>query len=249
MTVAVDEAVVWHDVECGGYAEDLPLWRELAADCGGPVLEIGCGTGRVALDLARGGHSVTGVDNDPRLVAALRERAAGLDLRALVADARRLDLPREFALVAAPMQVMQLLREPADRAAMLGAADRCARPGGRVAVSIVEGVPAGGGEMAQPLPDVAEVEGWVYSSLPLEIVDEGETMLVTRLRQTVSPAGELTEFVDETRLAVLDAEAVEREARLAGLRTVGRRDVPDTEAHLGSAVVLLERAPDAGQGG
>jgi 2-polyprenyl-3-methyl-5-hydroxy-6-metoxy-1,4-benzoquinol methylase len=77
-----DERVIWHDVECGGYGADLPLWRELAARCGGPVLEVGCGTGRVALDLARRGHSVTGVDTDPQLVTALRERAHGLDLRA-----------------------------------------------------------------------------------------------------------------------------------------------------------------------
>ena len=55
-----DEAVIWHDVECGAYAADLPLWRELAAGRSGPVLEIGCGTGRVALDLARDGHAVTG---------------------------------------------------------------------------------------------------------------------------------------------------------------------------------------------
>jgi hypothetical protein len=85
------------------------------------------------------------------------------------------------------------------------------------------------------------VEGWVYSSLPLELADEGDAMLVTRLRQTVSPAGELTDSVDEIRLAVIDAEALEREARDAGLRPAGRREVPDTETHFGSTVVLLAR--------
>ena len=130
----MDERVIWHDVECGGYGADLPLWRELAKQCGGPVLEIGCGTGRVALDLARRGHSVTGVDTDARLVAALRERAHGLHLRAEVADARTLELPADFALVAAPMQVLQLLRDPADRAAALASAARCLVPGGMVAI-------------------------------------------------------------------------------------------------------------------
>ena len=39
------ELVVWHDLECGGYDADLPLWRELAADADGPVLDLGAGTG------------------------------------------------------------------------------------------------------------------------------------------------------------------------------------------------------------
>ena len=242
MTVVADERVIWHDVECGGYGEDLPLWRELAAECGGPVLEVGCGTGRVALDLARRGHSVTGVDNEASLVDALRERARAeaLELTARVADARTLDFPAQFALVAVPMQMIQLL-DPGDRGAAFQALAPCLARGGRLAVSIVEGVPEGGGEFAQPLPDVAEVDGWVYSSLPLEIVDEGDAMLVTRLRQVVSPAGDLTEAVDETRLAVLDAETLEREARGAGLQPAGRREVPDTERHVGSAVVLLAK--------
>ena len=51
--------VIWHDIECGGYAADLPLWRELAAAEAGPVLDVGAGAGRVALELARHGHAVT----------------------------------------------------------------------------------------------------------------------------------------------------------------------------------------------
>ena len=49
----ISEIVMWHDIECGGYAEDFALWRELAAEAGGPVLDIGAGTGRVSIDLAR----------------------------------------------------------------------------------------------------------------------------------------------------------------------------------------------------
>ena len=109
-----------------------------------------------------------------------------------------------------------------------------------MAISIVEGIPEGGGELAQPLPDVAEIDGWVYSSLPLEIEADGAAMRVTRLRQVVSPAGELTERVDETHLAVLDAATLEAEAREAGLRPAGRREVPSTPDHVGSVVVILE---------
>ena len=52
-------AVIWHDLECGGYVEDLTLWQSLADEQGDPVLDVGAGTGRVALALARRGHRVT----------------------------------------------------------------------------------------------------------------------------------------------------------------------------------------------
>ena len=73
-----EERVVWHDLECRD-DRDLPLWLELAAATpGGRVLDIGCGTGRVALPLAHAGHPVTAVDIDAALLAALARRALAL---------------------------------------------------------------------------------------------------------------------------------------------------------------------------
>nr|MDQ6915231.1 class I SAM-dependent methyltransferase [Actinomycetota bacterium] len=104
MTASPSEAVVWHDVECGGYDADLPLWRELAAAADGPVLEIGAGTGRVALDLARRGYDVVALDRDAELLAALEARAhaADLDVATLCADARAFEVDRSFALCVVP---------------------------------------------------------------------------------------------------------------------------------------------------
>ena len=68
------EAAIWHDVECGSYTADLELWEELSGE-GAAVLDLGCGTGRVALHLARRGRRVTGLDRDPQLLAALELRA------------------------------------------------------------------------------------------------------------------------------------------------------------------------------
>src|SRR6185312_377515 len=92
--------VVWHDVECASYVEDLPLWRSLAAEYGDPVLDVGAGTGRVTLDLARAGYRVTALDRDAELLAEL-ERRVGRNseivtvtsqVTTVVADARELDL-------------------------------------------------------------------------------------------------------------------------------------------------------------
>ena len=68
--------VLWHDLECGDYAEDLPLWRALADEAGGSVLDIGAGTGRVTLDLAAGGVPVVALDADASLLEALAQRGA-----------------------------------------------------------------------------------------------------------------------------------------------------------------------------
>ena len=95
---AVADAVVWHDLECGSYSADLPLWRELAGaappDDPGPVLEIGAGTGRVALALAREGVRVTALERDPELLDALAARAGELPVEPVLGDARELALDR-----------------------------------------------------------------------------------------------------------------------------------------------------------
>jgi SAM-dependent methyltransferase len=238
-------SVIWHDLECGAYEGDLELWRELAGSAGGPILDLGCGSGRVALDLARAGHRVHGLDLDPLLVAALNDRAAGAGLPASASagDARGFALEEEFAMVLAPMQLIQLLDTPAERIAALACARRHLRPGGIAAISIVDGFPAELTEEAPPpLPDARELDGWVYSSLPLDAGLPEGTIVVRRLRQAVSPAGELSEELDEIPLRLLSAGIVESEAREAGLAPAGRRAIGPTDAHVGSTVVLLERS-------
>ena len=155
---------VWHDVECAAYTADLGVWRSLADDADGPILDVGCGTGRVALDLAQEGFDVTGVDSDPELVDALRVRAQerGLRVETVAADARSVELGSLFALVIAPMQVVQLLGGKDGRARMLAAVRRHLRPHGVFAVALAN--PFDGWsdtESLPPLPDVREEVGWV----------------------------------------------------------------------------------------
>jgi SAM-dependent methyltransferase len=234
-------SAIWHDVECRGYEADLALWEELADSAEGPILDLGCGTGRVGVHLARREHLVTGIDRDPALVAAFDERTDGLPAMARVADARRFGLNREFGLALAPMQLVQLFAGESERVACLSCVAAHLRPGGLAAFAIVEEMPAEIADPSPPLPDVREADGWVYSSLPLEtVVGDGE-IVVRRLRQTVSPGGELSDEVDEVRLRRLSADRLEREAEEAGLRPTGRRAIPPTDAHVGSTVVLLEK--------
>ena len=241
--VGVIQEALWHDVECASYEADLDLWRELAVAARGPVLELGCGTGRVALDLAAHGHDVTGVDSDPALVRELaaRARERGLRVHADAGDARVLALGARFALAIAPMQVVQLLGGAAGRAAMLAAVRMHLEHGGLLAVALAdpfEGIPAE--DVRPPLPDVREEDGWIYSSMPIAVRVDGATVAIDRLRQTVSPSGELTESMFTIELDRVGAAELEQEGRAAGFTVRERRFVPPTEDYVGSAVVMLE---------
>ena len=236
-------SVAWHDVECAAYAADLELWRRLAAESGGPVLDLGCGTGRVALDLAARGHAVTAVDADAELVAELGRRARERDLRVdcLAADARTLALGARFGLALAAMQVVQLLGGRPGRLAFLARARDHLEPGARLGAALAdpfETVPPA--DALPPLPDVAEVEGWVLSSRPVEVREEPEGVSVHRLRQLVSPTGDITEELSTVLLESVSAEELEGEAEEAGLAPAGRHQVPATSDYVGSTVVLLE---------
>ena len=239
----IEEAVLWHDLECASYSADLALWERLAASRGSEVLDLGCGTGRVALHLARRGHRVTGIDSDPALVAELNRRAgeAALPARAGVGDARDFDLGRRFGLALAPMQLLQLLADGEERRRCLACIARHLAPGARLAAAIL--APQGGvegDEEGPPIPDVREEGGWVHSSLPVAVLGDGERILIRRLRQSVSPEGALTEQESEVLLADLPAPVLESEGAEAGLMAAGRLGIAPTDDHVGSTVVLME---------
>lgn len=231
--------VVWHDVECGSYSADLGLWEALADESEGAILDLGCGTGRVSLHLARRGHRVVGLDSDSSLLAAFSQRAEGLGAEAILGDARGFELEGEFGLALAPMQLVQLFGSAGERVECLRCVAEHLRPGGKTAFAIVEEMPAPTDD-SPPLPDVREVDGWVYSSLPLDADVDAGAIVVRRLRQTVSPEGKLRDEVDSIGLRLLSADTLEAEAAKAGLKPAGRREILATDAHVGSTVVLLE---------
>jgi len=133
-----------HDLFRGTHA-DLPLWRALATRWGGPVLELGVGAGRVALDLASRGVRVVGVDRDVEALERLREAGAGELLpcvRALPVELRELCLGERFPLIIAPARVLEELEPVDELPTVLAAVAAHLAPGGVLAAQVAEPPPS-----------------------------------------------------------------------------------------------------------
>jgi len=234
---------LWHDLECGGYGEDLPLWRALAGEAGGAVLDVGAGTGRVALDLAAGDVVVVALDADTRLLQALEHRAAGLPVETIVADAREFTLGRRFSLVLVPMQTLQLLGGPGGRAAFLRCALKHLEPGGLMAAALADALDCFDEEHDMPPPaDACEIGDVRYASQLVAVEDEGDRAAIHRRREIVGP-GERYKCQDVVvRLDRVSAHEVAVEGSQVGFLNERDLSIPESEKYLGSTVVVL-RAP------
>jgi SAM-dependent methyltransferase len=243
-------SVIWHDLECGLYTADLELWRELVdanAAAGEAVLEIGAGTGRVSLDLARHGHPVTALERDPVLLRALAERAGGLDVTPVGGDARAFKLARsDFAVCLVPMQTVQLLGGPSGRLAFLRAVRAHLRDGGVLACALVEEIDPFDAD-AEGLALESEsvrLAGALYSSRPTR-VSVGRRTIRIELERQIEPEQEPTTPAEEQpereviELDRLTPERLQREAGRVGLRPLEVRRVSPTELHTASTVVIL----------
>jgi SAM-dependent methyltransferase len=234
-------AVVWHDLECGAYTADLQTWFSLADEFGTPVLDIGAGSGRVTIALAREGHEVIALERDGDLLAALRLRAADLPVEFAHADARQFELNQRFPLVIVPMQTIQLLGGQTGRGLFFATIARHLQPGGVLALAISPEVEEFIWEPGcpLPLPDIVELQGTVFSSQPTAVRTRGDEFVLERLRETIGPEGERVVEHDQIVLDVVDAEMLIAEAGQAGLSEAGRRAIAPTTEHIGGEILLF----------
>jgi SAM-dependent methyltransferase len=128
---------------------DVPFWRNLALRAGGPVLELGCGTGRIAMPLGRAGVSVVGIDRSGPMLDRARRRVRRARLAGRVhlirGDIRYLPFSTaagSFPLVMAPYGVLQSLLREADLAATLASVRDVLQPGCTFGLELVADLPS-----------------------------------------------------------------------------------------------------------
>jgi ubiquinone/menaquinone biosynthesis C-methylase UbiE len=129
------------------YDDSVPDWpgeinfyREMAAGVkanGETVLEIACGTGRVAIRLAQDGVNVVGLDLSPKMLKVARQKSVGLEnMRWVQADMRSFELGEAFGLVIIPGHAFQNLNTPQDQVACLECIKRHLSPGGTLVIHL-----------------------------------------------------------------------------------------------------------------
>lgn len=227
------EPAIWHDLECGSYTADLGHWHALAQRHTGPVLDIGAGTGRVALSLARAGHRVIALERDGELAAELARRALGLPVTVAVADACDFELEEPVPLAIVPMQTFHLFE---DRSAFLRCAHRALSAGGILAVSLL-------GDGVEPFelelePDAVQIGEVRYESAPTALRRRGGAVVLERRRSRITSGSQRSEL-DLIRLTECDARTLAREARAAGFAPVASARIEPTAEHAGSEIVSL----------
>ena len=137
----------WENAQTLG-RRDVSFWQRVAAGVRGRVLELGCGTGRVTIPLAKSGAAVVGVDRSAPMLARLRSRVdrsrsgATGSLDAVRCDIRRLPFrPNSFAMVVAPYGVLQSLTRERDLTQTLESVARVLPRGATFGLDLVPDVP------------------------------------------------------------------------------------------------------------
>ena len=227
------------------YPEDLDFWLSLARKSGSPVLELGCGTGRLTLPLARAGYQVFGIDYDRTMLSFLKnsinvEEADRISI--FQADMAEFRLAKLFQLIILPCNTLSSLDGNGRRAVFARVADHL-HPDGMFVTSLPN--PLLLAEMPEYGPEEAEDEFTHPQSGDLVRVSsswrrEKQVFILIWHYDLLQPDGKIERFSIETRHTLQPLEAYIREMELAGLSLLGSwGDYDRSEYHEDSELLIL----------
>jgi SAM-dependent methyltransferase len=168
-----------YDPWSAGVVEDVEFYVEEALAAGGPVVELACGTGRIAVPVAKAGVRVIGVDGSPRMLEVAAEYAAreGVELDLRLGDMREPPVDERVPLVLIPFRSLLHMTTEADRLRALRAARGFLLPGGRLVFDVFapsrEDVEETHGRWLEREPGIFERADW----------DEGSRTLTLSVRR------------------------------------------------------------------
>jgi SAM-dependent methyltransferase len=238
------DPVGWHRAESTYYDADIPLWIDFTAEGKSAVLDLGCGTGRVAEELAYAGRMVVGLDNDSVLIDEFNRTVEGGIAIGVIGDA--LDLEnrngplgkKTFDRIIAPQNLIQVIGDSKARRDLLTGIRSRLAPGGLVGMTFIEEMPE---ESLEPVPqhETYEADGWVWSSTVRKVRARYGSITLERIRELTGPDGESASVDYEIIFARMDTERLTGEIAKAGLELVGFRPVPTSPDYVDSVFVEM----------
>jgi SAM-dependent methyltransferase len=181
---AYDEIARLYDPWSVSVIEDVAFYVAAARRSGGPVLELGVGTGRIAIPVAASGIAVIGVDSSPGMLEVARERAelAGVEIDLRLGDFRDPPVEGPVALVTIPFRSLLHMQTDADRRAVLRSVHGLLEPGGRFVFDVfspgAEDIAETHGRWLEREPGIFERADW----------DERQRTLTLRVRRDETEA-------------------------------------------------------------
>lgn len=237
----------WQEAELLDYRADFEAWREVLGLTTGPILELGCGVGRLARSLSPLSRSFLGIDLDPAMVTRFNEDLGMPGRRAVELGAegaaRLLSHPEldgsRFGLIMAPMLLIQTVDGAGGRRALLSSAARLLQPDGVLALSV---------NFELPPPDCAPTPLEPHRLGPtgplmvepreIRCLSEGVEIVKARTVAGRTERGELvTDFLHRLAPRQLDEELIS-----ANLARFLRLTVPGDPMNQGSTIVLARSA-------
>ena len=167
----------FYDLFYGQGGDDLAMYRDFALAADGPILELGCGTGRLLVALARQGHRITGLDVSHASLERARAKAKEGGLEGYVTlvqgDLRDFDLPDRFALAVIPINTFMHCYDIEQQLACLRCVRRALRSNGQLVVDVYH----------PDLPVLLEADGRLVSDGSVLDPETGHTIQRTTHRR------------------------------------------------------------------
>jgi SAM-dependent methyltransferase len=194
-----------YDLEYDRWDEDHVFWQNYAASTGGPLVELGCGTGRALVPLAQAGYYVIGIDSSPAMLerAAQRFQASGIppeQYHLLCQPMEAVDLPLQAGLVFTALNSFAHLTTPEQQVRALRAARALLKPRGRLILDLfnplTQGIPERDAllTLRNVFPD-AETGCTIYQLEAWQIEQEHQLLHVTYFYDYVQANGQVRRLV------------------------------------------------------
>jgi len=248
-----DRLARYYDLVHADAVADIPLLLGLAEETGGPILELGAGSGRTLVPLARAGFTVVGLDNSEAMLARARRRlaAAGLQKRSalVLGEMADFDLGRQFPLVTVPFNTWMHLPNSQAQSAALRCIARHLTPGGRLLIALpapaaITGVEHDGALVLERTFDDPETGELVlqFSSTQLDEVEQ--TLSITWIYDRIGADETVRRTLAPMKLRYLfrqEAELLLEESGLSPTAVWGDNDRSPYTAGSEHLIILAEK--------